>query len=115
MRDDYRKIIIRRIIHQGQTDSTGESLNTSPASRWMFYLTLIPVVIVVVVLGAFFFSIVLALFAAVATAVGARLWWLRRKLRQSMAASGEQDNGMIEDAEIVEIKEDDKKGDRHYQ
>lgn len=114
MHDDYRKIIIRRIIHQGQADPTGESLNTSPINRWAFYLTLIPVVIVVVVLGAFFFSIVLALFAAVAAVVSARLWWLRRKLRQSMAASAEQSNGIIEDAEIIEIKEDNKKNRGHH-
>ncbi|MXS85783.1 hypothetical protein ABO04_07655 [Nitrosomonas sp. HPC101] len=113
MRDDYRKIIIRRVIHQGQADPAGEPLNTSPASRWAFYLMLIPAVIVVVVLGAFFFSIVLALFAVTAAGVGARLWWLRRKFRQSMAASAEQDNGMIEDAEIIEIREDDKKNHRH--
>jgi len=113
MRDDYRKIIIRRIIHQGQADPADESLNTSPTNRWVFYLTLIPVVIVVVVLGAFFFSIVLALFAVVVAGVGARLWWLRRKLRQSMAASDEQKYGMIEDAEIIEIKETDKKNREH--
>ncbi len=109
MRNDYRKIVIRRIVHQGQGDSIDDSLNTSPTNRWMFYLMLIPVVIVVVVLGAFFFSIVLALFTAIAAAVGARLWWIRRKIRQSVAASSKQDNGMIEDAEIVEIKEDVKK------
>jgi Flp pilus assembly protein TadB len=109
MRDDYRKIIIRRIIHQGQADPADKSLNTSPANRWLFYLTLIPAVIVVVVLGAFFFSIVLALFTAVAAAVGVRLWWLRRKLRQTMTAEAERNDEIIEDAEIIEIREDHKK------
>lgn len=108
MRDDYRKIIIRRIMHQSSAD---QSANPSPANRWLFYLTLIPTVIVVVVLGAFFFSIVLALFTAVAAAVGARLWWVQRKLRQAMkteAQRNEENGAIIEDAEIIEIKEDNK-------
>lgn len=114
MQDDYRKIIIKRIIHerQGYTQS-GEPSNTSPVNRWAFYLTLIPVVIIVVVLGAFFFSIVLALFVAVAAVVGARLWWLRRKLNRSMRANDEK-NGMIEDAEIIEIRKEGKKTHERY-
>ncbi|MGG7054400.1 hypothetical protein [Nitrosomonas sp. ANs5] len=113
MHDDYRKIIIRRVIYDKQGDAQdNQSPGASPANRWAFYLTLIPVAIVVVVLGAFFFSIVLALFVAVATVVGARLWWLRRKLRRSMHAQS-ADSEIIEDAEIVEIKEDHKNRGRH--
>ncbi|MDL1867231.1 hypothetical protein FBR06_08345 [Betaproteobacteria bacterium PRO4] len=113
MYDDFRKIIIRRIVYGNQTNPADEPLNSSPANRWMFYLTLIPVVAVVVVLGAFFFSIVLALFAVVAAGVGARLWWLRRKFRKEMSAAAEQNNAMIEDAEIIEIREDDKNDRKH--
>jgi len=108
MYDDFRKIIIRRIVYREQTDPGGESLKTSPANKWLFYLTLIPAVVVVVVLGAFFFSIVLALFVAVAGVIGARLWWLRRKFRKSMSAAAGQKNDMIEDAEILEIRENGK-------
>lgn len=114
MQDDYRKIIIRRIIHDRQSyTQDGKSSDTSPVNRWAFYLTLIPVVIVVVVLGAFFFSIVLALFVAVVTVVGARLWWLRRKLNRSMRSNDEKSE-IIEDAEIIETKEDAKKTRERY-
>lgn len=111
MRDDYRRIIVRQILHGREAGPNSEPLKTSPASRWVFYLTLIPAVIVIVVLGAFFFSIVLALFAAAAAVVGARLWWLRRKFRQSARASAAEKDGMIEDAEILEVRED---GKRHH-
>lgn len=110
MQDDYRKIIIRRIIHQHQPDMSGEdSLKNPLASRWVFYLALIPAVIVVIVLGAFFFSVVLALIVAVATIVGARIWWLRRKLRRAMReTAGTADGTIIEDAQIIdEVKHSD--------
>ncbi|MDT8363346.1 MAG: hypothetical protein RQ714_01680 [Nitrosomonas sp.] len=110
MQNDYRKIIIKRIIHEQQSGTNGDDpLKSSPANRWVFYLTLIPVVIVVMVLGAFFFSVVLALFVAVATVIGARIWWLRRKLRRAMRETTETtDSGIIEDAQIVdEIKRSD--------
>ncbi|MCC6916331.1 hypothetical protein [Nitrosomonas sp.] len=116
MYDDLRKIIIRRIVYQGQPGpegGSGESRKTPLANKWMFYLTLIPAVVVVVVLGAFFFSIVLAIFVAVASVIGARLWWLRRKFRQAMSAAAGKNNELIEDAEIIEIKEDGKNDRKH--
>ncbi|MDF0677787.1 MAG: hypothetical protein P0107_01365 [Nitrosomonas sp.] len=114
MYDDFRKIIIRRIVYRGQTGPEGDPLKTPPANKWLFYLTLIPAVVVVVVLGAFFFSIVLALFVAVAGVIGARFWWLRRKFRKSMSAAAGQKNSMIEDAEIIEIRENDKSDRGHH-
>ncbi len=114
MHDDYRKIIIRRIIHEKQAGAANESSNTSPVNRWAFYLTLIPAVIVVIVLGAFFFSIVLALFVAVAAVIGARLWWLRRKFRRAARGSAEEKDGAIEDAEILEVREDSKRNRERY-
>lgn len=110
MYDDLRKVIIRRIVYQGQPGPEGESRKTPLASKWMFYLTLIPTVVVVVVLGAFFFSIVLAIFVAVAGVIGARLWWLRRKFRQAMSTAAGKNDGLIEDAEIIEIREGGKHG-----
>ncbi|HNO75411.1 hypothetical protein [Nitrosomonas mobilis] len=110
MQDDYRKIIIKRVIHEQQNGMNGDNpFKTSPVNRWVFYLTLIPVVIVVMVLGAFFFSVVLALFVAVATVIGARIWWLRRKLRRAMSETAESTNGgIIEDAQIIdEVKRSD--------
>ncbi len=114
MYDDFRKIIIRRIGYSGQAGPEGEPLKTPRTNKWLFYLTLIPAVTVVVVLGAFFFSIVLALFVAVAGVIGARFWWLRRKFRKSMSAAAEQKNSMIEDAEILEIRENDKSDRGHH-
>lgn len=110
MRDDYQKIIIRRIIRDQQHGVNGEGPFKTPAvNRWVFYLMLIPIVIVVMVLGAFFFSVVLALFAAVATAIGARIWWLRRKLRRAMRETAETTHDeTIEDAQIIdEVKRND--------
>ena len=37
-----------------------------------------------VVIGIFFFTAFLALFAVAATGLAFRVWWLRRKLRESM-------------------------------
>jgi hypothetical protein len=54
-----------------------------------------------VVLGIFFFTAFLALFAVAAIGFGFRLWWLRRKLRESMQTS-EAEYHVVEDAEIVE-------------
>lgn len=110
MQDDYRKIIIRRIIHEQQNGTNGDDpFKASPVSRWVFYLTLIPVVVVVLVIGAFFFSVVLALFVAVAAFIGARIWWLRRKFRRAMRETAETThNGIIEDAQIIdEVKRSD--------
>ena len=53
------------------------------------------------VLGIFFFTAFLALFVVAAAALGFRLWWLRRKMRQSAEAS-EGEYLVIEDAEIIE-------------
>jgi len=110
MQDDYRKIIIRRIIHEQQNGTNGDDpFKTHSVNRWVFYLILIPVVILILVLGAFFFSVVLALFAAAATFIGARIWWLRRKLRRAMRETAENTNGgIIEDAQIIdEVKRSD--------
>ena len=72
-----------------------------PAARWLTYLLLVPLLIVMAVLGIFFFTAFLALFAVVAAGFGLRLWWLRRKLRESMQTA-EAEYDVIEDAEIVE-------------
>jgi hypothetical protein len=71
------------------------------AGRWLVYLLLIPAFMIMAVLGVFFFSAFLALFAGAAAVLGFRLWWLRRKMRQSTEAS-EGEYLVIEDAEIVE-------------
>ena len=55
-----------------------------PAARWLTYLLLVPLLIIMVVLGIFFFTAFLALFAVAAAGLAFRVWWLRRKLRQSM-------------------------------
>lgn len=111
MQNDYQRIIIKRIIHEQQNGmNENGSFKNAPVNRWVFYLTLIPVVIVVLVLGAFFFSVVLALVVATATIVGARIWWLRRKLRRAVHETAEStDGGIIEDAQIIdEVKRNDR-------
>ncbi len=114
MQNDYQRIIIRRIIreHHDGMDENG-SFKTTPVNRWVFYLTLIPIVIVVLVLGAFFFSVVLALVVATATIIGARILWLRRKLRRAMHETAQSTNSdIIEDAQIIDdVKRDDR---THY-
>jgi hypothetical protein len=113
--DDNNKIIIRRIARDKKTGSSEETVHVSrpsPASRWLLYLLLVPPFIILAVLGIFFFTAFLALFAVAAAALGFRLWWLRRKMRQSADAS-EGEYLIIEDAEIVEertAKANDVKG-----
>jgi hypothetical protein len=102
--DDNNKIVIKRIARDEKTGSAEETvhvLRPSPASRWLAYLLLIPAFIIMAVLGIFFFTAFLALFVVAAAALGFRLWWLRRKMRQSAEAS-EGEYLVIEDAEIIE-------------
>jgi hypothetical protein len=102
--DDNNKIIIKRIARDEKTGSAEETVHVfrpSPASRWLAYLLLIPAFIIMAVLGIFFFTAFLALFVVAAAALGFRLWWLRRKMRQSAEAS-EGEYLVIEDAEIIE-------------
>lgn len=81
------------------------------AGRWALYLVLIPVFILLAILGVFFFTAFFALFAVAAAGLALRLWWLRRKLRESLEGRegrvsekgiSEGDYVVIEDAEIVE-------------
>jgi hypothetical protein len=99
------RIIVRRVIRNKETGATEEEIfrasQPGTAARWLTYLLLVPVLIIMVVLGIFFFTAFLALFAVVAVGFGFRLWWLRRKLRESMQVS-EAEYHVIEDAEIVE-------------
>jgi hypothetical protein len=99
------RIIIKRIVRNEETGATEEQIfgapRPGPAARWLTYLLLVPILIIMVVLGIFFFTAFLALFAVAAIGFGFRLWWLRRKLRESMQAS-EAEYDVIEDAEIVE-------------
>lgn len=102
--DDNHKIIIRHISRDGKTGA-------GPASRWLAYLLLVPSFIIMAVLGIFFFTAFLALFAVIAIGLGFRLWWLRRKLRQSADAADAADAAegqyiVIEDAEIIEESTD---------
>lgn len=104
--DEDRKIVIRRITRNEKTGIPEEEIvHVSPGGRWATYLLLIPVFIVMVVLGVFFFTAFLALFAIAAVGISFRLWWLRRKLRKSMEAE-EGEYVVIEDAEIVEERND---------
>jgi hypothetical protein len=99
------RIIIRRVTRNEETGATEEQIfrapRPGPAARWLTYLLLVPVLIIMVVLGIFFFTAFLALFAVAAIGFGFRLWWLRRKLRESMQTS-EAEYHIVEDAEIVE-------------
>lgn len=110
MKDDDRRIIISKISEYRQTDSPfNQDMPGSRVNRWIAFLVLIPIVIIMVALGAFFFAVFLALFAVAATVFGARLWWLRRKLRKT-AQPEEMEGVTIEDAEIIEeTKSRDKK------
>jgi hypothetical protein len=109
MMDDHNnpgnRIIVRRVIRNKETAAMEEEIfkasQPGPAARWLTYLLLVPVLIVMAVLGIFFFTAFLALFAVVAAGFGLRLWWLRRKLRESMQTA-EAEYDAVEDAEIIE-------------
>ncbi|MDE2366636.1 MAG: hypothetical protein KGM95_06855 [Betaproteobacteria bacterium] len=124
--DDNNKIVIRRITRDARDEKTGSAEETihvfrpSPASRWLVYLLMVPAFIIMAILGFFFFTAFLALFAIAAAVVGFRLWWLRRKMRESTSAlQGEY--LVVEDAEIVEERTEkaddvnsDKKAHKRY-
>lgn len=102
MNDDERRIIITKIYEDSQTNSSFNQRTTpSPINRWLAVLVLIPIFIIMAILGAFFFAAFLALFTIAAGVFGARLWWLRRKLRKTTQAD-EGDHVIIEDAQIIE-------------
>ncbi len=104
--DDNRKIIIRHISRHANTGATEERIvHVSPVRRWLLYLVLVPGIVILAALGMFFFAVFLGLFSIVAAGFWLRLWWLRRKLHQSMAAA-EGEYQVIEDAEIIEMKTD---------
>ena len=104
--DDNRKIIIRHISRHANTGAAEERIvHVSPIRRWLLYLVLVPGIVILAALGMFFFAVFLGLFAIAAAGFWLRLWWLRRKLQQSVAAA-EGEYQVIEDAEIIEMKTD---------
>ena len=102
--DDNRKIIIRQISRDGGF-AEERVVHVSRINRWLLYLLLVPGIIILAALGMFFFAVFLGLFSIIAAGFWLRLWWLRRKLQQSMAAA-EGEYQVIEDAEIIEMKTD---------
>jgi membrane protein implicated in regulation of membrane protease activity len=53
---------------------------------WLAWLLLIPVLIAAAVVGFFVFVVILGLVLVAATVLVARLWWLRRKMRNAGAS-----------------------------
>jgi hypothetical protein len=110
--EEKGRIIIRRISRNEQTGIPEEEIvPVAPvgwAGRWALYLVLIPVFILLAILGIFFFTAFFALFAVAAAGLALRLWWLRRKLRESLdqrvseRGVSEGEYVVIEDAEIIE-------------
>jgi len=110
--EEKGRIIIRRISRNEQTGIPEEEIvRVAPvgwAGRWALYLIVIPVFILLAILGIFFFTAFFALFAVAAAGLALRLWWLRRKLRESpdqrVSERGvsEGEYVVIEDAEIIE-------------
>lgn len=104
--DDNRKIIIRHISRDANTGAAEErTVHISRVRRWLLYLLLVPGIVILAALGMFFFAVFLGLFAIAAAGFWLRLWWLRRKLQQSVAAA-EGEYQVIEDAEIIEMRSD---------
>jgi hypothetical protein len=111
------RIIIRRVVRNEETGATEDEIFRAsppgPATRWLTYLLLVPLLIIMMVLGIFFFTAFLALFAIAAAGIAFRVWWLRRKLRESMQTP-EAEYRVIEDAEIVEeTKGKEKEANNH--
>jgi hypothetical protein len=112
--EEKGRIIIRRISRNEQTGVPEEEIvRVAPvgwAGRWALYVVLIPVFILLAILGIFFFTAFFALFAVAAAGLALRLWWLRRKLRESVEGRvpstergvSEGEYVVIEDAEIIE-------------
>jgi hypothetical protein len=109
--EEKGRIIIRRVSRNEQTGIPEEEIvRLAPAGwagRWALYLVLIPAFILLAILGIFFFTAFFALFAVAAAGLALRLWWLRRRLRESLdqrVSGGEY--VVVEDAEIIEETND---------
>lgn len=85
--------------------SHGFRLNPGRPPGWRSYLLLAPLLVASVVLGVFFFTLFMALFAVAALVFGARLWWLRRKLRKA-AAAGAAGQPAVLDGEYTVVHEE---------
>lgn len=96
MNDEHRRIIIKRIssyeqqggAEGGAGDGGDGAPRVTPINRWVALIVMIPILALLAVLGVFFFTIFVALFSIIALVFGVRIWWLRRKFRQTMQASG---------------------------
>ena len=100
MREDW-KIIVKNMPRYEENNTHQDGNNESHYSkRWVTYLILIPIVILLVIFGIFFFAAFLALFSIVAVGFGLRLWWLRRKLINSMSSDNATD--MVDTVDTVE-------------
>ena len=108
--DDDRKMTTRSFVYYGSAgprDSDGQGAAPVPERHWIRKLILLPVFVVAGVLGMFFFTAFLVLFTLLVAGFGVRLWWLRRQLRESMAASGPlyREETMEPDPENIEVVE----------
>lgn len=83
-------MITGRFVYHGSTGHTGSDGQGVPVPErhWLRKLLLLPVFAVAGILGVFFFTAFLVLSVLLIAGLGARFWWLRRQLHQSMAASG---------------------------
>jgi hypothetical protein len=114
--EEKGRIIIRRVSRNEQTGILEEEIaRLAPvgwAGRWALYLILIPAFILLAILGIFFFTAFFALFAVAAAGLALRLWWLRRRLRESLdqrvsgGGASEGEYVVVEDAEIIEETND---------
>jgi hypothetical protein len=108
--NDHRKTITGSFLYHesaGRDHSASQGAVPVAEHNWFRKLMLLPVFAVAGILGIFFFTAFMVLFALLIAGFGVRLWWLRRQLRQSMAASGslyreETIHSTPENMEVVE-------------
>lgn len=57
-----------------------EELRSKP---WLAALILVPACLVTILFASFFFAIFISVFLVLGAILGARFWWLRRRLKKS--------------------------------
>jgi hypothetical protein len=104
MTENRGEIKIRYALRQEDASGSG-TVHSFPVSPWKISLILVPAFIVLAFLSAFFFSILFPLFLFGGIFLGLWIWWLRRKLRNSIRAENfECEYVVIEETRIVETK-----------
>lgn len=97
---------------QGSEAFSQKTVRTFPISQWKIYLILAPVFFAAAFLSILFFSILLPLILGIGLSLGVWVWWVRRKLRNTLQSEDlHSDYTVINETRIVDADSAEKGGD----